>query len=203
MEITLKSLTLNEPFHTASAVTVTAELVWPRPAISSRVGIQTLDLRKGKASLRRAKYYERLLLKEKVDGRFGIVVGITKPGPQLAVNRVVAEILGTALSSIGSGLAAGMANTALRPLVREPLNQFADAVESDEPALIADAGIDLHSDDDWIGEKTFLLKTNQSLKIPLEPKSGPRTKDVAKKQKFKTLRKGSVIAEVVLELEKS
>ncbi|MBC2601235.1 hypothetical protein [Puniceicoccus vermicola] len=204
MEISLKSLTLTHPaFATATAVTISAELVWPRPAISARMGFQTFSLRKGKASLRGTKDYERLLLKEKVDGRFGLVIGLTKPGPQWALNSAMAEILGTALSGIGSGLAAPFVSTALRPLLREPFNQLADKIEDDEPILIAEAGIDLHSEDDWVGEHKFELKTTKSLKLPLEPKAGPRTKSVAKKQKFQTIRKGTVIAEVILELRAS
>ena len=209
MEISLKSLTLTHPaFATATAVTVSAELVWPRPAISARMGFQTFSLRKGKAVLRRTKDYERLLLKEKVDGRFGLVIGLTKPGPQLALNSAMAEILGTALSGIGSGLAAPFVSTALRPLLREPFNQLADKIEDDEPILIAEAGIDLDSDQLSTlllcsSSKTFEFKSTKSLKIPLEPKSGPRTKQVAKKQKFQTIRKGSVIAEAVMELRES
>ncbi len=201
MEISLKSLALTHPaFSSARSATIVAELIWPRPAISSRVGFQSVSLRKGKTALGRTPYYERLLLKEKVDGRFGIRVGITKPGAQFNLNPALAEILSTALSSIGGTLAAPFSSAALRPLLREPLNQLADKIDPDEPTVVAEAGLDLHSDDDWIGEKSFVLKTNKSLKIPIDNKVGPRTKDVAKKQKFQTIRKGSVIAEVVLAL---
>lgn len=204
MEVSLKSFVITHPlFASARNTTLSAELVWPRPAISSRVGLLPLELRRGKAALTRRPFYERLLLKEKVDGSFGLVVRITKPGKGPALPPALAEIFSTALSAIGSGLGAPLVNSAIRPIVREPLNQLADVFEDDEPLFIAEAGIDLNAEEDWIGERKFELKTTKTLKIPSEPQAGPRTKTVAKKQKSATVRKGAIIAEVVLELGES
>ncbi len=201
MEVILKSFALTHPaFSGAGAVTVSAELVWPRPAISSRVGLLPLELRRGKAALARMGLYERLLLKERVYGSFGLVVGITRPGTGPLLSPALAEIFSTALSGIGSGLASGLANTAIRPLMREPLNQMGDRIEGDEPLLIANDGIDLHSDERVDGEKKFVLKTTRTLKVSAEPKSGPRTKQVPKKRKMTTLRRGTAIAEATFEL---
>ena len=205
MEISLASFALLHPAFAIerSSVTLIAELVWPRPAISSRMGVKALDLRKGKASISRKPNYERLLLKERVDGNFGLVVGITRPGDRSSA--AAAEIIGTAISALGVGLSTALSlpSTSLRNLIREPFGQLADIVEDEEISLIAEAGLDLNSEEDWVGERTFTLKTTRSLKLLVEPKSGPRTKSVAKKQKFATIRKGTVIGEVVLELRES
>lgn len=203
MEISLKSFVLIHPaFAINGSCAAVAELVWPRPAISSRVGIIPLDLRQGKAVLPKSPAYKRLLLKERVDGNFGLVVGITKPGKGSLLNEAMAEIFSQAFSTIGSGLSAYVGNSALRGLLREPFKQLGYTVEDDEPVLVAEAGIDLDSESDWIGQKKFELKTTKTLRMPTEPKAGPRTKNIAKKQKHETVRKGSVIAEAVLELSK-
>jgi hypothetical protein len=205
MEISLTSFSILHPALAIerSSVTIVAELVWPRPAISSRIGVKAFDLRKGKASLSRRPNYDRLLLKERVDGNFGLVVGITKPGG--ASSAAAAEILGKAISALGVGLSTALSlpSTSLRSLIREPFGQLADLVEDEEISLIAEAGLDLNSEEDWEGKRTLELKTTKTLKILVEPKSGPRTKIVAKKQKTQTLRKGTIIGEVVLELQES
>lgn len=83
------------------------------------------------------------------------------------------------------------------------MKQLGEVIEDDELLLVAEEGISLNSERDFVGEKKFELRTTKTLKIPLESKSGPRTKSVAKKQKSQTIRKGSIIAEATLLLGES
>lgn len=200
LEISLRSLSLNEPFRTGTT-TLVAELVWPRGAIRSRSGVRAVELRRGKASFSRRPYYERLLLKEKVDGRFGLTVGVTRPGNGGQVATFLAEVLGTMVSAVGSGLGSSLElpATALRRVVREPFNQVADLIEDDDLALIAGGGVDLSSEEELEGRHVFPLRATRTLRDTVGSARGPRARP-RKPGAVSTVRKGTVIGEAVLDL---
>lgn len=81
MLLTLEKVELEAPLAGNGSVMVMAELVLPRPAIALRRALLEVSLRKGKRSLVKDSFLEKALLKERVDGSFGLKVAVTRPSP--------------------------------------------------------------------------------------------------------------------------
>lgn len=198
MLLTLQSLQLTEPLDVTGQSLVLVELILPRPAIARRAVLKPVQLRKGSRSLAREPFYETALLKEKVDGRFGLKVSVTRPLKYPELQQFLRRLLASGIESIPS----------LPPLssLHAPLEDFLDtAVDAlagrvlDEQAFIATGGLDLQSETLTSGPQTIPLHLTTNLRRSDLP-PGPKSRD-GRKSKAKTLRKGSRIGAVVLRFE--
>ena len=57
---------------------VIATLVWPRPLIAERVSAKTLGFEGNVVDLKKSDWITRIVFKERVDGPFGLELGVTE-----------------------------------------------------------------------------------------------------------------------------
>ncbi len=57
---------------------VISTLVWPRPRISDRVSVKTLDFHNNASDLTKSTWTEKILFKERVLGPFGVQINVTE-----------------------------------------------------------------------------------------------------------------------------
>ncbi len=196
LEITLRSLKLETPLAISGHSLLQCNLILPRPGIQSRAALKPVALKKGAVSLRRAPFYESALLKEKVDGRFGLQIRLTRPQSNPAATRALQALLATVIEAAGDTLAAQVPVSALRGLVRSPFDQVAEQLEDDTPDFLLTGGLDLESENLEPGEITMPLKLIERLRHNSLP-PGPKRRD-ARKTKTTTYKKGLTIGEAVL-----
>jgi hypothetical protein len=208
MLLTLHKLDLKAPLNRTGSSLVLAELVLPRNSIQRKTGLCTVALKEGTRSLARTPFYEKALLKEKVDGRFGLIVRVTRPIASTARSQRLRTLLATALESGADALSPFISQfLAPNPLTRgvlpdvfdEAAKGFADAIDDDAPAFIATGGIDLDSDKLQPGTLNIPLKLTETFRsaadLPLSERRAHR------KSKATTYRKGSAIGAIQLQIE--
>lgn len=201
MHVSIQSIQLDAPFDTNGSIVVLAELIWPRPAIASRSGLKTVRLRKGKYRFPLKPYYARMLLKEKVDGRFGLVVRVTRPTRNPAALGVLSELLARAVEASGASLSnlLNLPTSALRSVVEAPFDAMADQLEDDSLQFIAEGGFDFDSESEFSGSHTFELKLSQALTLPDPAPTNPRARETRRPRPIR-LKQGTKVGEVVLSL---
>ena len=198
--LTVQQIHLDAPLDLTGSCLVLAELVLPRNSIQRKRALREVSVKNGHRSLKRAPFYQTALLKEKVDGRFGLKVSITRPLKNRALDVQVRSLLATAIES-GTDLLASLLfkGNLLEDVVEAGGEQLADALQSEEPVFIAAGGIDLQADALRSGVLTIPLKLTKTLRISDTP-PGPRAREQRKKS-AKTYRKGSTVGEIQLALE--
>jgi len=202
LEIQIRSLSLTEPFENSGQLSLISQLIWPRPAIVGRAGIKQLTLSKGKARLPLKPVYPRILLKEKVDGRFGLNVGITRIQRNPKAAEFLQNLLVTTLEATGGILSSTLQlpATALKQVIEAPFDQLADQLDDDSLKLVAQAGFDFDSESALDGEHTFELKLTETLRIGPEIKKGAPKERQVRNRKSQTFKKGTVVGAAVIKL---
>lgn len=200
--ITLDRLSLKEPLKQSGETLALTTLVLPRPGIRRKTSLRPFRLQAGKASLARKPFHERALLKEKVDGRFGLTVQLTRPVKHAELQTLLRGIAGLGLEAAGDLLAGGLRMSALRPLLREPFDALADELTDDAPDFILQGGVDLNSDSlsqsKGPDALTVTLQLTQRIrKSDLPP--GPKSRE-KRRTSSKTYKKGLAVGEAVLKL---
>jgi hypothetical protein len=199
MLLSLNKIRLDAPLGVSGTSLVLAELVLPRNSIQLKSALREVDLEKGKRSLTRAPFYEKGLLKEKVDGPFGLKLSVTRPLPRPALSRFLRQLLGTGIES-GADLLGPLAfrNSLISDIVEEAGEYLADAVSDAEPAFVATGGIDLDSEALESGTLNIPLKLSETIRSTNHLKLSE--KRAKRRRAAKTYRKGSEIGEVSLKL---
>jgi hypothetical protein len=175
------------------------ELILPRPGIAKKSALKDLRLTKGKRSLARAPFYEKALLKEKVDGLFGIRVSVTRPLKHPELNQFIKQLLATGIQGGADLLSALIIRySPLDDVLEEAGDLLADKVASTSSMFIASGGIDLDGESLTPGPVTIPLNLNATLRlsdVPVGPKAREKRKTSAKLYK-----KGSAVGSLVLDV---
>ena len=199
LEITLRSLKLNAPLSGNGHSLLQTRLILPRPGIQTRNALKALELKRGTTSLRCAPFYEAGLLKEKVDGRFGLQVQLTRPQRNPEATRALQALLASVIDAAGDTLAAQIPLSSLRKLARAPFEQLVDEIEDDAPEFLLEGGLDLDSESLASGTVTVPLRLIETLRhSPTAP--GPKSRE-QRKRKTATYKKGLSLGEAVLDLQ--
>lgn len=200
MILTLKSIRLNTPLDLSGDSLVLAELILPRNGIARRAVLKDITLSKGKRSLIRAPFYERALLKEKVDGSFGLKVSITRPLKHPKSIRFFRRLLATGVESSADLFASSIMRHSVFQDVAEEAGEFlADSISDPSPSFIAEGGLDLHSESLQSGSITIPLTLLETIRS--SEKVSPLQKREQRKTKTKSYRKGSPAGEIVIQLD--
>ena len=145
---------------------VIATLVWPRPLIAERVSAKTLGFEGNVVDLKKSDWITRIVFKERVDGPFGIELGVT----ERMSNSEVAEFfrfLGSSLMKLMGNEAEDMVTSSFAGgLIKIPfqfLGNFISDLGDKGPKMIARGSICLHAEETW-KEKNTETKT---FKVPL------------------------------------
>jgi len=201
MLLELSKISLDSPLDQSGQCLVLAELVLPRNAIQSKTALREVSVKKGQRSLARAPFYEKALLKEKVDGRFGLKVSITRPMGHRERSRFLRQLLATGIEEGADALSfpASILGGLAAELLSEATDQLADRITDDSPAFIAAGGLDLDSETLQSGTLSIPLKLTQSFRSSQHLKlSQKRDK---RKAESKTYRAGTKVGELRLKLE--
>jgi len=206
MLLSLKALTLDAPLNQTGECLVLTELILPRPGIAKKSALKDLRLTKGKVSLARAPFYEKALLKEKVDGPFGIKVSITRPLKHPELNQFLKQLLATGIQGLGEAasfsafpsLSISAFAKGLRELIEVPFDKVSNALESNDLSFLASGGIDLDSESLVPGPISIELKLEERIRLAEIP-VGPKARD-KRKSSAKIYKKGSAIGSVTFDL---
>lgn len=131
---------------------VTADLLWPRPAIAARTAVSTVTLHEGATDMSGSSWCDRILFKETVQGPFGIELCVTERMSSQALRLFVADFSATVLKTMASGvqgMAAGAAAGALLKLPFLHLGRLAAEAGKAPARVIAGGSLDLSADDEW------------------------------------------------------
>lgn len=199
--ITLDRLSLKEPLDQNGETLTLTTLVLPRPGIQKKTALKPFRLRKGKAAFARKAFHEKALLKEKVDGRFGLTVQLTRPSKHAELQAWLRRLVGLGLEATGDLLASGLRMSALRPLLREPFDALADELADDTPEFILQGGIDLDSESLKEGSVSLPLQLSQRIRQSDLP-PGPKARE-KRRTSAKIYKKGLTVGEAVLKVELS
>lgn len=198
MLLTLETLQLETPLDRDGSMLVLVELILPRPAIALRRALVEVQVRKGKRSLVRASFHEKALLKERVDGLFGLKVAITRPTPPSQFADLLRTILSTGIQNTGDILARMSFTTPpARRLAMMPTDAIAEAIQDTSPEYVADGSLDLASDTISSGLLSVPLKLNKTLRESSSP-SGPRNRPTRKATTSQVFRKGRAAGSIAL-----
>lgn len=206
MILSLQTLTLDMPLNQSGECLILTELILPRNGIARKAALKEVRLMKGKRSFARTAFFEKALLKEKVDGPFGLKVSVTRPLKHPELNQFLRQLLATGIEGLGEAVSLSafpsLSISAFarggRDLASAPFDALADQVSDDSPNFIATGGLDLDSETLTAGKISIPLKLTQTLRksdLPPGPKSREKRKSAAKIYK-----KGTVIGEIRLDL---
>lgn len=202
MILTLHSVKLEAPLDVTGESLVLTELVLPRNAIARKAALKEIQLTRGKRSFARSPFYETGLLKEKVDGVFGVKVSVTRPMRQRAFGRFLRQLLATGVESAVDWLPGALAlpggASILEDLADEAADAVADSLTDADPVFIAAGGIDLDSEELSAGHLSIPLKLTARIRKSTTP-PGPRARD-GRRRSVETYRKGQSVGEIKLNL---
>ncbi|MGC6424319.1 MAG: hypothetical protein ACON4O_04960 [Lentimonas sp.] len=199
--LSLQSVELAPPLTQTGESLLLTELLLPRPGIARKSTLKELQLTKGKRSFARAPFYEKGLLKEKVDGRFGISVSVTRPLKNPKVSQIFRRILAAGVEGGADLLSASLLKYApLNDLVDEAADQFADHILADE-TFIAIGGIDLDSETLNTGIVSIPLKLTETIRSSGHLKASEKREK--RRSQDEVYRKGTVVGTVKLHIEVS
>lgn len=122
---------------------VTVELLWPRPMLASKISARTLKLAKGVVDAKEWQWHRRILFKESVEYRFGLVVKVSESVTSSAVEGFF-RFFASSLFGLGADLVEdtipGMGGDA----AAVPLDYAKKVLaKTKEPDMIAEGGVDL------------------------------------------------------------
>ncbi|HKK19444.1 MAG TPA: hypothetical protein VJ952_12275 [Opitutales bacterium] len=199
MLLTLNSIQLSPPIKGTGECLVLAELVLPRPGIARRAALKPVRLTKGKRSLSRAAFVDKALLKERVEGTFGLRVAVTRPLRQPELAAALRKLLAAGIEDFGGELARRVPFGPAGELVDTFGETLADRLEEDAPDFIAEGSLDLDSETLRSEKLTLSLKLIDTIRSSDHLK--PSEKREKRRRQSKTYRKGNDIGEVRLDVD--
>jgi len=145
---------------------VIATLVWPRPLIAERVSAKMLGFEGNVVDLKKSDWITRIVFKERVDGPFGIELGVTERMSDSEIADFF-KFLGSSLMKLMGNEAEDMMVSSLAGgLVKIPfqfLSKFITDLGDKGPKIIAGGSICLHAEETWKKKNT----ETKTFKVPL------------------------------------
>jgi hypothetical protein len=199
MLLTLNAIQLSAPLDGTGECLVLAELVLPRPAIARRAALKPVRVTRGKRSLGRAAFVDKALLKERVDGPFGLRVAVTRPLRQPELVRTLRTLLAAGIEDFGGEVARRVPFGPAGELVDTLGETLADRLEEDRPGFIAEGTLDLDSERLSPEKLNLPLKLNETLRSSSHLK--PSERRAKRRRQSKTYRKGTIIGDLTLDVD--
>lgn len=203
MILSLNKVQLDTPLNQPGQCLLLAELILPRNAIARKAALKDIRLSArssgpasvAKADFARAPFYEKALLKEKVDGPFGLKLSLTRPLKRPEWHKFLRRLLATGIESSTDLLSSfAISHSLVADVLEEAGDSLADQIADASPAFIATGGLDLDSASLTTGPVTVPLKLTEALrKSDLPP--GPKSRE-KRKTRAKNHRKGSPVGQV-------
>jgi len=207
MILSLHKIALDAPLNQSGQCLILTELILPRNSIARKAALKDVQIstrstgsvRVGQASFARSPFYEKALLKEKVDGPFGLKVSVTRPLKHPELVQFARQLLATGIESSTDLLSPLLIRySPLEDVLQEASDQLVDRITQTASSFIASGGLDLDSETLISGKITIPLKLTETFrKSDLPP--GPKSRD-KRKTSAKIYKKGSPIGEISFDL---
>ncbi len=143
---------------------VIVTLVWPRPLVAERVSAKTLSFVGNVVDLKKSDWIERIIFKERIDGAFGVELGVTERMSDSEIAEFF-KVLGSSLMKlVGNEAEDLMASSLAGGLIKVPfqfLSKYIANANDESPNLIASGSVCLHAEDSWQDSEVM------SFKVPL------------------------------------
>jgi hypothetical protein len=201
MIICFQNVQLDAPLQQSGYCIILTELILPRNGIAKKSALKDVQLAKGKRSFRRQPFYEKALLKEKVDGLVGLKISVTRPLKYPQLQLFMRQLLAVGIESsvdllpfTSSGL-----SELFNDVLDEAGEQLGDRIADEDPVFIAAGGIDLDTATLASGPVSIDLKLEKSIRFADLP-PGPKARDQRKRQS-ELYRKGRKVGHVTLDLQ--
>lgn len=124
---------------TPSSHILTLEVVWPRPTIQSKTYLKTIKLVDGKFIIQDKSWLDRIILKESVEGPFGIRISISAALSDELLKKFFSQVFKTVFSTASSMSEALVEDKALKKSIALPLDFISSNLKSDNYRTIAEA----------------------------------------------------------------
>lgn len=162
IEITLQSLELLvtgvSSIPAESNHTLTVELLWPRTGTQSKAYSRLIKLRAGKCVFTDADWYDSILLKDAVFGRFALKVTVSQVLSDTAVAKLLQSMAKVAASSVADAMAASV-DKPLGQTLAAPIDYIASVFAGEAVQPVAEGIITL--------EPEFISAGGGVLTLPL------------------------------------
>jgi hypothetical protein len=136
----------------SSGHVVTVDLVWPRPLIASRSAVKTVHFARGKAVDAEWTWLDRILFKETVEERFGIVIRVSDSMASIRLESF-ARYLASSLLGFAADVTEDMIPGYGGELAAMPLGHPEKELKKTKaPDLIVTGGIDCLPEDFAVGD---------------------------------------------------
>ncbi len=146
IEITLQSLELlvtgPTPIPAESNHSLTIELLWPRSGTQAKAYSRLIKLNDGKCAFTDADWYESILLKDAVAGRFALKVTVSQVLSDTAVDKLLRSMAKAAASSVADAVAASV-DKPLGKTLAAPVDYIASVFAGEAVPPIAESIITL------------------------------------------------------------
>ncbi len=149
---------------------VISTLVWPRPRISDRVSVKTLDFHDNASDLTKSTWTEKILFKERVLGQFGVQINVTEHVTESQAADFL-PFLGSSLFKLVGAEAKKMMLTSFEgSLLKLPFEYLAKiiAASGSKAPKVPNSGIvDLDAIKDWGKKKSARIKIPLKAVLPI------------------------------------
>jgi hypothetical protein len=200
LEILLDSVELSSAIFGAGACErmVTVELVWPRLQVASKNTVKLFSFAKGIADAASLAWVKRILFKESVERRFGIVVRVSETVTATAVRKFFRNMAGSLLGIAGDIADDAMPSKYVGDAVSAPFDYAKKELKATvEAEIVAEGNLDLLASD---------LQPQGTIEIPLtltknlyKTIKGHGPHDSGRKKQLAT-REGTVVGKARLQM---
>jgi len=201
LEILLDGMELSTAFFGTGSCQriVTVELVWPRLQVASKSAVKLYSFDKGKAKIASLPWVKRVLFKEGVERRFGIVVRVSETVTATAVRKFFRNMAGSLLGIAGDFAEDAIPSKYVGDAVAAPFDYAKKELKASvEAEIVAEGNLDLLASD--------LTASQSTIEIPLaltknlyKTTKGHGPHDSGQKRQLKTP-EGTVVGKASLQM---
>ena len=131
---------------------VMGSLIWPRPRIAERTAAKTVTFEDNAAELKQARWAERIVWKEVVEGPFALEFAVTGRVTDSQLAQFLRALGASTLKLTGEEAEDMIAGSLAGGMVKVPFKFLSKAISDagkEGPTVIATGGLDLHSETMW------------------------------------------------------
>lgn len=114
---------------------LTAEVIWPRPAIQTKVYASAATFNNGEMDC--GNWLKSVVFKETVEGSFGVRFGVSEPATSSEIRKFFGNILKAGVSLVTGFAADAAGNEDLSEFITSPVSQAASMTASSQIRTIA------------------------------------------------------------------
>ena len=204
IEVTIDSVKLNiKGSRKGHKHVLGARLVYPRPGIAEKLALQPIAVTKGEAKLAKAKWPERILFKEVVQGPFGLGIEVSRAMSESEMGKVIEAMASSVIKVAGKEIAEVAGGPWGGALMGLPLKFLSGLISKKGSSDSVGAGvIELCADSKWPSSKvkklTIPLVADENVYEMRRTRQGNSIRMIRKRVIKKADQSGSVVVKLRL-----